>query len=479
MRPRSMAPTVATLPIVTPPIAAPKIVTLGCRLNIAESKAIAAHATAAGHGDVIIVNTCAVTAEATRQAAKTIRRLRREHPSARIVVTGCAAQVEPMRFAAMAEVDHVLGNAEKMAPEAWAGLKRSNRFGGAHNAEAGPGSLAGLGLKAVPGPLAGPGSLAGPGLAAEDKLEVGDIMQAGPLRLHETAAHLADEPGGHTRAFVQVQNGCDHRCTFCIIPYGRGPSRSVPMGAVVAHLRALVESGVKEVVLTGVDTTSYGQDLPGSPALGTLVQAILRHVPELPRLRLSSIDAVEIDDALREALATERRLMPHLHLSLQHGDDLILKRMKRRHGGQDAIRLCEELRALRPGIVFGADMIAGFPTEDEAMFARALEVAEACGIAWLHAFPFSARPGTAAARMPQLAAELVRERAARMRGWGDMARQRHLGSLAGTVQSVLTERGNTGHTEGFAPVRFQRDVPAGEILTCPVAGTDGARLLVA
>jgi threonylcarbamoyladenosine tRNA methylthiotransferase MtaB len=418
-----------------------EIVTLGCRLNIAESEAIRAHAEAANHDNVIIVNTCAVTAGAMRQARKTIRKLKREQPDARIIVTGCAAQVEPERFAEMGEVSLVLGNDDKMRPETWARLKASNSFGAN-----------------------------GFSLEPQEKLQVSDIMQAGAMQLLETAAHLSPEERGHTRAFVQVQNGCDHRCTFCIIPFGRGPSRSAPMGAVVDAVRRHVDAGVKEVVLTGVDTTSYGGDLPGAPQLGALVQAILRHVPDLPRLRLSSIDAIEIDSALREALASETRLMPHLHLSLQHGDDLILKRMKRRHNRDDAIRLCDDIRVFRPDIVFGADIIAGFPTEDEAMFANSLDLVEACGITWLHVFPFSPREGTPAARMPQLPASLIRDRAARLRAAGDRRRTAFLDGLAGTVQSILTEQGNTGHTEGFATVRFADDVAAGEIVMARIVG---------
>ncbi len=427
-----------------------RIVTLGCRLNISESAAILAHAQAANHDNIIIVNTCAVTAEATRQARKTIRKLKREQPGAKIIVTGCAAQVEPQRFANMAEVSLVLGNEDKMRPETWARLKTSNSFG--------------VG-----------------GLYSElhEKMQVSDIMQASGMQLLATAGHLSPELRGHTRAFVQVQNGCDHRCTFCIIPFGRGPSRSAPMGAVVDAVKRHVDDGVKEVVLTGVDTTSYGGDLPGKPQLGSLVQAILRHVPGLPRLRLSSIDAIEIDEALREALASEKRLMPHLHLSLQHGDDMILKRMKRRHSREDAIRLCQDIRALRSDIVFGADIIAGFPTEDEAMFGNSFDMIEACGITWLHVFPFSPREGTPAAKMPQLPTALIRERAARLREAGNTARRRHLASLVGTQQSILTERGNIGHTEGFAPVFFQRDMAAGVVVAARVTESDAERLRVA
>lgn len=344
-----------------------EVVTFGCRLNIVESEAIRERAQAAGLDDLAIVNSCAVTSEATRQARQAIRRLKREQPGRPVVVTGCAAQIEPARFAAMPETARVLGNAEKMKPGTWAALARSNSLLG--DAEA----------------------------AADDKIAVSDIMAQTTLSDARTGRFAA-----HTRGFVQVQNGCDHRCTFCVIPFGRGNSRSLALSEAVAQCRRLSEAGAREIVLTGVDLTSYGRDLRDAPTLGRLVQAILRTLPELPRLRLSSIDAVEVDDELREAIATEPRLMPHLHLSLQAGDDLILKRMKRRHGREDAIRFCAEMRGLRPDIVFGADLIAGFPTEDEAMFSRSLALVEECGLSFVHVFPYSPRPGTPAARMPQL-----------------------------------------------------------------------------
>jgi threonylcarbamoyladenosine tRNA methylthiotransferase MtaB len=425
------------------------LLTLGCRLNTAESEAMRARAEEAGFGqdnsgpegrrDIIIVNTCAVTEEAVRQARKAIRRASRENPAARIVVTGCAAQIEPGSFAAMEEVSLVLGNAEKTDGETWRRLKSSNSFG-----------------------LAG---------TPADKLLITDIMAA-----RAVAPHMAGAFREHTRAFLQVQNGCDHRCTFCVIPFGRGPSRSRAMGEVVDEVKRLVDQGVKEIVLTGVDLTSFGGDLPGAPKLGDLVRMILRHAPDLPRLRLSSIDAIELDDRLKDAIAGEKRLMPHLHLSLQHGDDIMLKRMKRRHGRDNAIGLCAELRALRPDITFGADLIAGFPTEDEAAFTRSIELIGECGLAFTHVFPYSPRPGTPAARMPQLPRELVRERAARIREAGEAAHQACLSALAGSSQTILTERGNTGHTEGFAPVTFSQPVAPGKLVTARITGHDGKRL---
>jgi threonylcarbamoyladenosine tRNA methylthiotransferase MtaB len=422
-----------------------RLVTFGCRLNIAESEAVKRHAEAAGHRDLIVVNTCAVTAEATRQSRQAIRRLRRENPEAAIVVTGCAAQIEPERYGAMDEVSLVLGNHEKMQPESWRRLAGSNRFGAPDF-----------------------------GVDAAEKVQVSDIMA-----VRETALHMLDAYENHTRAFVQVQNGCDHRCTFCVIPLGRGPSRSAPMGAVVEQVRHLCAQGAREVVLTGVDMTGYGRDLPGSPLLGDLVQAILRHVPELPRLRLSSLDAVEVDSALREALASEARMMPHLHLSLQAGDDLILKRMKRRHSRADAIRFCEEMRHLRPDIVFGADIIAGFPTEDEAAFAGSLDLVEACGLTHLHVFPYSAREGTPAARMPQLPGGVIAERAARLRTAGAAALARHLKAQVGLSLPVLSERGDTGRTEGFAEVALPAGTLPGRLETRRITACDSHRLIAA
>jgi threonylcarbamoyladenosine tRNA methylthiotransferase MtaB len=384
-----------------------EVITFGCRLNAVESEAMRQAAAANSVQDLVIVNTCAVTAEAMRQARQAIRKARRAKPDATIVVTGCGAQIDAAGFAAMPEIDRIIGNEKKTAPETWAALATSPR------------------------------------------VAVTDI-----LAVKETAHHLLAGFGSRARAFVKVQDGCDHRCTFCVIPLGRGNSRSVPMGAVVDQVRHLVEAGIKEIVLTGVDMTSYGRDLPGTPALGTLARAILRHVPDLPRRRLSSIDAAEADPTLRAAFAEEERLMPHLHLSLQAGDDLVLKRMKRRHSRADAIRFCAEMRALRPNIVFGADLITGFPTEDEAMFARSLDLVEECDLTWLHIFPYSPRPGTPAARMPQVPRAIAKERARRLIERGRNAVARHLAREVGATRSVLAETAELGRTEGFAPVKF-------------------------
>ena len=411
----------------------PVFSTLGCRLNAYETEAMKELAAAAGVEGAVVVNTCAVTAEAVRKAKQEIRRLRRAHPEARLIVTGCAAQVEPETFAAMPEVSHVIGNAEKMRGETWARLA--------------------------------------PDFAGEtERVQVDDIMS-----VRETAGHLIDGFGRH-RAYVQVQNGCDHRCTFCIIPYGRGNSRSVPAGVGVEQIARLVERGFNEVVLTGVDLTSWGADLPGAPRLGDLVRRILR-LTTVPRLRISSIDSIEADPALMEAIATDNRLMPHLHLSLQAGDDLILKRMKRRHLRDDAIRFCEEVRALRPDITFGADIIAGFPTETEAAFENSLRLVEDCGLTWLHVFPYSARAGTPAARMPQVPGAAIRERAARLRAAGEAAVARHLGAQVGREHRVLTESPVMGRTEQFAEVHFVAPQPEGEIVSVRIAGQDGTRLL--
>jgi len=414
--------------------AAPVFATLGCRLNAYETEAMTRLAAEAGVANAVVVNTCAVTAEAVRKARQEIRRLARAHPGAAVIVTGCAAQVEPATFAAMPEVTHVLGNAEKMRAETWAGLA--------------------------------------PDLIGQtERVQVDDIMC-----VRETAGHLIDGFGTRARAYVQVQNGCDHRCTFCIIPYGRGNSRSVPAGVVVEQIGRLVAAGYREVVLTGVDLTSWGADLPGAPRLGDLVRRILRLVPELPRLRISSIDSIEADPALMEAIATEPRLMPHLHLSLQHGDDLILKRMKRRHLSADAIRFCAEARRLRPDIAFGADIIAGFPTETEAAFENALRLVEACDLAFLHVFPFSPRQGTPAARMPQLPGPVIRERAARLRAAGAAALQRHLAAQVGRRHRVLTESPRMGRTEQFTEVSLSAEHPVGRIVEVTATGQDGARL---
>jgi threonylcarbamoyladenosine tRNA methylthiotransferase MtaB len=399
------------------------VVTFGCRLNAVESEVIRR---VAGEEDAVVVNTCAVTAEAVRQARQAIRRIKRERPDARIVVTGCAAQAEPQTFAAMPEVSRVLGNEEKLDTRAW---------------------------------------------ASGERVAVGDIMASRTM-----VPHRVDALQGHTRAFVQVQNGCDHRCTFCIIPFGRGNSRSLPVTDVLAQVRALAERGYREVVLTGVDITSYDDN---GARLGVLVQRILRDVPDIMRLRLSSIDSVEADDDLIDALANEPRLMPHLHLSLQAGDDLILKRMKRRHSRQDAIDFCTRVRRLRPDVVFGADIIAGFPTETDAMFSRSLDLVDECGLTQLHVFPFSPRPGTPAARMPQLDRAIVKERAQRLRRKGETLLARHLESQVGRSRFVLTERGGIGRTEQFTPVRLASPIEPGVFLDLAIAGHDGRQLLAA
>jgi threonylcarbamoyladenosine tRNA methylthiotransferase MtaB len=418
------------------------VVTFGCRLNAFESEVIAREAERAGLTETIVINSCAVTNEAVAQARQSIRRLKRERPSARIVVTGCAAQTEPAMFAGMAEVDRVIGNDDKMRGEAWRAARTA--------------------LDA-----------ASFGIEESEKVAVADIMA-----VREMAPHLLEGfQRGLPRVFVQVQNGCDHRCTFCIIPYGRGNSRSVPMGAVVAQVRALVERGHTEIVLTGVDLTSYGADLPGAPKLGQLTKQILRHVPDLKRLRISSIDQVEVDRDLLDVIADEERLMPHLHLSLQSGDDLILKRMKRRHSRSEAIEFCAQVRRLRPDIALGADIIAGFPTESEQMFARSRDLVEACDLTFLHVFPYSSRPGTPAARMPQVSGEEVKERARRLRATGEAALQRRLTSEIGATRRVLIESARQGRTEHFMPVAISGATP-GEVLTLKMAEHDGARLMV-
>ncbi|WP_319412354.1 tRNA (N(6)-L-threonylcarbamoyladenosine(37)-C(2))-methylthiotransferase MtaB [uncultured Cohaesibacter sp.] len=384
-----------------------KVLTFGCRLNTYESEVMKQQAAEAGLDNTILVNTCAVTSEAVRQARQQIRKAKRENPDARIIVTGCAAQTEAGRFASMEEVDLVIGNEDKLKSESY---------------------------KAVPNF----------GVPVEEKIRVNDIMS-----VRETALHLIDGLEGRTRAFVQIQNGCDHRCTFCIIPFGRGNSRSVAMGPVVEQVAKLVDNGYSEVVLTGVDITSYGADLPGQPKLGTLVKAILKHVPDLPRLRISSIDSIEADPDLMECIANEQRLMPHLHLSLQSGDNMILKRMKRRHNREHTIAFCKEVRALRPDMVFGADIIVGFPTETEEMFRRSLDIVEECDLTHLHVFPYSARPGTPAARMPQLRGPVIRERAARLREVGEAALQRHLQGQIGRNVQLLVEGKGLARTEQF------------------------------
>jgi threonylcarbamoyladenosine tRNA methylthiotransferase MtaB len=419
------------------------IVTFGCRLNSFESEVIRHEAERAGISDTIVINSCAVTNEAVAQARQQIRRLKRARPQARIVVTGCAAQTQPTMFADMAEVDRVIGNDDKIREAAWRDARA------AFDADTGF------------------------GLGREQKIAVADIMA-----VTEMAPHLVDGfHAGLPRVFVQVQNGCDHRCTFCIIPYGRGNSRSVPMGAVVDQVRALVERGHAEIVLTGVDLTSYGADLPGAPKLGMLARQILRHVPELKRLRISSIDSIEADRDLLDVIADDERLMPHLHLSLQSGDDLILKRMKRRHSRGDAIAFCAQLRRLRPDIAFGADIIAGFPTETDDMFARSQDLVRECDLSFLHVFPYSPRPGTPAARMPQVNGNVVKDRARRLRATGEAALQRRLAAEAGSTRKVLIESATQGRTEHFVPVAVSGDTP-GMVRTLAVTGHDGARLLV-
>jgi len=415
-----------------------KVLTFGCRLNAYVSEVMLREAKEAGldqlDNGAILVNTCAVTGEAVRQAKQAIRRARRENPNARIIVSGCAAQTEAESFGAMEEIDLVIGNEEKLHAQSY---------------------------KALPDF----------GVNDTEKVRVNDIME-----VKETAPHMIDSLGGHSRAFVQVQNGCDHRCTFCIIPYGRGNSRSAPMGAIVEQVKKLVDNGYLEVVLTGVDTTSYGADLPGSPTLGQLVQKILQQVPDLPRLRLSSIDSIEVDEPLMDAIATETRFMPHLHLSLQHGDDMILKRMKRRHLRDHSIEFCQSVRKLRPDMVFGADMIAGFPTETEAMFDNSLSIVDECGLDFLHVFPFSPREGTPAANMPQVDRGVVKERAKRLRQKGEASYAKHLNHVADGAYPVLVERGGLGRTPQFTTVETG-DLPQGEIVEMKISGHNGKHLL--
>ena len=386
---------------------APNILTFGCRLNAFESEVIRGHAAAAGLEDAIIVNSCAVTAEAERQVRQSIRRARRDNPDAHIIVTGCAAQINPNRYAVMDEVDRVIGNDEKLRADTWSGIGDAPR------------------------------------------VSVNDIMT-----VRETAPHLIAGFEGRARAFVEIQQGCDHRCTFCIIPFGRGNNRSVPIGVIVGQVRTLVEQGYREVVLTGVDITDYGRDLPGTPQLGEMIKRLLTRVPNLPRLRLSSVDPAEIDDALLGLIADEPRLMPHFHISVQSGDDLILKQMKRRHSRADIERFVNRVRRLRPDAVFGADIIAGFPTETELAFANSVSLVEDCGLTWLHVFPYSERPGTPAARMPQLPGDVRKERAAVLRTAGAARVQRFLDTQIGSVADVLVEKDAAGRTPHFANVRI-------------------------
>ncbi|MEM7660705.1 MAG: tRNA (N(6)-L-threonylcarbamoyladenosine(37)-C(2))-methylthiotransferase MtaB [Pseudomonadota bacterium] len=413
---------------------APTLITLGCRLNSYESEVMRDHAEKAGLGDAVIVNTCAVTTEAVRTARQTIRRAAKDNPDAPIIVTGCAAQIDPDMFAQLPEVTRVIGNHDKMQAETWA-----------------PENL-------IDGP---------------EKVRVNDIMS-----VKETTAHLIEGMEGRARAYVQVQNGCDHRCTFCIIPYGRGNSRSVPAGEVVAQVQRLVDTGHHEVVLTGVDLTSWGADLPGTPPLGNLVMRILKLVPDLKQLRLSSIDAIEIDPALEDAITSEPRIAPYLHLSLQHGDNLILKRMKRRHSREEAIALAQRLKTKRPEIALGADLIAGFPTETDAHFENTLALVEETGLAFLHAFPYSPRPGTPAARMPQVERYVVKERAARLRAAGAKALNRHLDNHVGTEAHALIERGQAARLADFTAVKLDEDISdlSGKNVRMRLTGHDGKTL---
>ena len=414
-----------------------EFVTFGCRLNLAESETMRVEASAAGLRDAVIVNTCAVTSEAVAQARQTIRRLRRDYPERKIIVTGCAAQTDASMFAEMPEVDRVLGNDDKMQAGAWQATRR------AFDIDEG------------------------------EKVAVADIMA-----VREMAPHLVEGfHNGQPRAFVQVQNGCDHRCTFCIIPFGRGNSRSVAMGPAVDQARTLVENGCPEIVLTGVDITSYGADLPGAPKLGALVKQILKHVPDLKRLRLSSIDSVEVDRDLLDVIADDERLMPHLHLSLQAGDDLILKRMKRRHSRADAIAFCEQIKRLRPDTAFGADLIAGFPTETDEMFEQSVALVEECDLTFLHVFPYSKRPGTPAEKMPQVEGRVIKERAKRLREAGDAALQCRLASETGKLRHVLFESASQGRTEHFLPVAISGGI-AGDVRAMTISGHDGAHLSV-
>lgn len=416
-------------------MSAPKFTTLGCRLNAYETEAMKELSAQAGLTDAVIVNTCAVTAEAVRKARQEIRKLRRENPDARLIVTGCAAQTEPDTFAQMDEVDAVIGNTEKMQPETWKGM-------------------------------------AADFIGQTEAVQVDDIMS-----VTETAGHLIDGFGTRSRAYVQVQNGCDHRCTFCIIPYGRGNSRSVPAGVVVDQIKRLVDRGYNEVVLTGVDLTSWGADLPAQPKLGDLVMRILKLVPDLPRLRISSIDSIEVDENLMQAIATEPRLMPHLHLSLQHGDDLILKRMKRRHLRDDAIRFTEEARKLRPEMTFGADIIAGFPTETDDHFENSLKLVTDCDLTWLHVFPYSKREGTPAARIPQqVNGNIIKDRAARLRAAGEAQVTQHLQAQIGKTHHILMENPHMGRTEQFTEVAFEAPQPEGQIVKATITSATGTQL---
>ena len=408
---------------------APRVETFGCRLNTFESEIMRGHAEKAGLGNAIIFNTCAVTAEATRQARQAIRKARKENPEAEIIVTGCAAQTEADVFAAMPEVTRVLGNEEKLVSTSW--LKGTNR----------------------------------------PRIDVADIMA-----VTETRPPMIEQLSARTRAFVQVQTGCDHRCTFCIIPFGRGNSRSVPIVDAVEQVKRLVAAGHHEVVLSGVDLTSWGADLEGTPKLSTLLARLLKDVPEMKRLRLSSIDSIEADEALIDIITGEARVMPHLHLSLQSGDNMILKRMKRRHAREDSIAFCNELRSRRKDMVFGADIIAGFPTETEAMFENSMKLVDECGLTFLHVFPYSPRPGTPAARMPMLEREVIKHRAAKLRAKGESRLANFLKDQIGTRQSVLIETPSTGRTTQFALTRFQQHMTPGAVVDMQVIAASAAHL---
>ncbi|WP_288904878.1 tRNA (N(6)-L-threonylcarbamoyladenosine(37)-C(2))-methylthiotransferase MtaB [uncultured Sneathiella sp.] len=410
------------------PLEAPEIITFGCRLNTYESEVMRGHAMSAGMSNAVIINSCAVTNEAERQARQAVRKARREHPDAKIIVTGCAAQTNLEQFSKMPEVDQILGNMEKLEPQSF-------------------------------------------GLEQSERIQVNDIMSA-----EETAGHLIEGFDGRARAFLQIQNGCNHRCTFCIIPYGRGNSRSVPMGAIVDQARSLTRNGYKEFVLTGVDITAYGEDLPGRPTLGQMCRRLLAAVPEIAHLRLSSLDPVEVDDDLWRLIETEPRLMPHLHISLQAGDDMVLKRMKRRHLREDVYDFVEKARQLRPDVVFGADIIAGFPTETDEMAANSLKLVEECDIAYMHVFPYSARPGTPAAKMPQVPGDVRKARAADLRTAGDSNLARFLERLVGTEQTVLVENETTGRTRHYAPVELEFKATGGEIIPVRITGTDGKKV---
>ena len=411
----------------------PELVTFGCRLNTYESEVMRAHAQKAGMEDAIIFNTCAVTKEAERQARQAIRRAKRDNPNAKIIVTGCSAQIDPQTYSQMDEVDQIIGNDLKLKEETWTGAPTTER------------------------------------------VLVNDIMS-----VKETASHLIEGIEGQARAFIQVQNGCDHRCTFCIIPYGRGNSRSVPIGEIAAQVRKLVESGYNEIVMTGVDVTSYGADLPGKPALGQMIRRVMALVPELPRLRLSSLDPVEIDDDLWRLIAEEPRLMPHLHMSLQAGDDMVLKRMKRRHLRSDAIEMCERARSYRPDMVFGADIIAGFPTETDEMFQNTLDIVTECDLTFLHVFPYSERPGTPAAKIPQnkqVPHPVRKERAAKLRAQGEIQVQKFLKQHLNKTRQVIVEKGNIGRTEHFAEVRLDKELPVGSLADVETYAIEEASLL--